>query len=90
LFVAYDSPIPDDFDAMLNQRVKHVNWGIQPLNEIRRELGKEPYGPEFDQPIIPANMTTFENILAGNDTGKDVGNIVTDENKMKELLDRNV
>lgn len=90
LFVAYDSPIPDDFDAMLNQRVKHVNWGIQPLNEIRRELGKEPYGPEFDQPIIPANMTTFENILAGNSAGKDAGNIVTDENKMKELLERNV
>ena len=86
LFVAYDSPVPDDKEFELNQRVKHVNWGIENINEVRRSLGKEPFGKEFDQPIIPINMTTMEGILNNIGMGNGAGNIISSPEKMKELL----
>ncbi|MFA7287290.1 MAG: phage portal protein [Melioribacteraceae bacterium] len=88
LFVAFNSPVPEDEEFALNQRVKHVNFGIETINEVRRELGKEPFDSRFDEPIIPVNMTHIDNILASIANGTGEGNIVDSPGKMLKLLNR--
>ena len=81
LFVAFDNPVPENNEFELEQRTKHINWGIQSINEVRSEMGKTPYGKEYDTPIIPVNMTTFDLLMDGQGQ-----NVISDENKMAELL----
>ena len=89
LFVKFDNCVPDDKDFLLNERVKHVSWGIENINEIRKGIGKEPYNDNFfNSPIIPVNMTTAKGILQNIGMGNGSGNIVNDPKKMMELLEK--
>lgn len=89
LFVAFDNPIPEDREYKLNERIKHIGWGIQTINEVRSEMGKEPYKDSFyNNPIIPVNMTNSEMIMQSISDGNGEGNIVSDSDKLKTILSK--
>lgn len=88
LFVSYDSPIPDDKDFDLNERIKNIQTSVTSVDEERIILGKEPLGGIFSKPFIPVNYLPPEGILANIANGTGKGNIIDSPEKMKELLNR--
>ncbi|NOR27581.1 MAG: phage portal protein [Lutibacter sp.] len=83
LFVKYDNPVPTDKIFDLEQRSKHVLTGIESINEARKGINLEPFGPEYDTPLVPVNMTTIERLIAGD---SEDNNVISDIDKIKELL----
>ena len=52
LFLAYDSPIPQDRKILLEENVGYVNAGIVTVNEARLKLGMTALGSEYDIPRV--------------------------------------
>ncbi len=86
LFLMYDNCVPDNREELLTERVKHVQTGIETINETRIGLGKKPFDKRFDEPLIPVNTTIMEGILANISQGNGSGNIVDNSKKMLSLL----
>lgn len=55
IFLSYENPVPEDKEYLLKEREMHVTKGVETVNEIREQLGKEPL-PGFDVPWLPMNL----------------------------------
>jgi HK97 family phage portal protein len=51
LFIAYDDPVPENFDAQLKQEANDINLGIISINEARLERGLALWESEYDRPL---------------------------------------
>ncbi|HBG49452.1 MAG TPA: phage portal protein [Cyanobacteria bacterium UBA9971] len=85
LFLAYDNCVPDSREELLNERIKHVQTGIESINEVRTGLGKEKFDKRFDEPLIAVNMTTMDGVLSNIAQGTGAGNIIDNPKKLAVL-----
>ena len=51
MFIAFEDVVPEDKAAIVEENVAYINVGVKSVNEVRREIGLEPYQDEkFDLP----------------------------------------
>jgi HK97 family phage portal protein len=65
--VYYEDCTPEDPVQKLAEHEKYIANGAMTLNEVREDLGLEPYEGFGDLPILPMGVSEF----AGGDTGVD-------------------
>lgn len=65
LFLAFSSVVPEDIEAETKRRTEMIRSGIQPINEIRKELRLPPI-EGLDEPFLQVQYLPLSRILAGD------------------------
>lgn len=64
IFVAYDSPVPEDVMAATKERSENIRNGTWTINEARKRMRMKPV-VGGDEPLVQSQYTTLSNIVKG-------------------------